>query len=113
VSLSLGYIYLATRYCSRLTSTSWLVRALAAMGQRSLTNYLSQSVIMALILGYAGLRLGDDLRMPGLTLVAVIAFGCQLVLNLWMQQKGIEGPAERVMRYLMNRTAVRYRSSDA
>ncbi len=103
--MSLAYIGLAMRLIAQWqrhqSQPQWAI-AIAAMGQRSLTNYLSQSLIMLICLSYFGLRLGDDLRIGGLTLLAISAYIVQLYINYWMHLNRRQGFAEiafkRVMR---------------
>lgn len=75
-----------------------LERALAAVGQRSLTFYLFQSLLLAPLMASWGLGLGGILSTaPALA----IAFGVWLVslpIAAWMDARGMRGPAETLLR---------------
>ena len=75
-----------------------LERSLAAVGQRSLTFYLFQSLLLAPLMAAWGLGLGGTLSTaPALA----IAFGVWLVslpIAAWMGSRGLRGPAEKLLR---------------
>lgn len=74
--------------------------AVTAVGQRSLTCYLSQSVVWTLVFAPYALDLGDDL---GVAATAALATGTWLAtvgLAELMRRKGQRGPAESLLRRL-------------
>lgn len=80
--------------------------AVAAVGQRSLTCYLSQSVVWTLVFTPYLLDLTGVLTVTG---VAVIATGTWLATVLaayWMHRRGLRGPMEVLLRRLTYRQGV-------
>ena len=77
---------------------SLLARALEAAGRLSLTNYLMQSVVCALLLESFGLDLG--LRPAALLALAVALFTAQLAFSLIYLRFFRLGPAEWLLRKL-------------
>jgi len=80
------------------------VGALAAVGERSLTGYLLQSVLLVPLLSPWALGLGDG---AGTALVSAVAVGVYLVTLLVavaLDQAGRPGPAELLLRRLVYRT---------
>lgn len=92
-----GYIALFTLYADRLAQL-WGrgVAAVAAMGKRSLTFYLLNSGLVALILhpDLIGLPTGA----LGALVVAVAAWLISLGLAVWLEQAGRSGPMEALLR---------------
>lgn len=76
------------------------VRAVAAMGRRSLTFYLAQSIIMAPLLSAWGLGLGARLTTWSSLLVAAGVWLVCLPVAAWMGRRGMRGPFETVLRAL-------------
>jgi uncharacterized membrane protein YeiB len=77
-----------------------VTRAVAAVGQRSLTCYLCQSVVWTLAFAPYTLDLGDDL---GVAATAALAAGTWLAtvgLAELMRRRGMRGPAEVLLRRL-------------
>lgn len=82
-----------------------LVGALAAVGERSLTCYLLQSVLLVPLLSPWALGLGDG---AGTALVSAVAVGVYLVTLLVavaLDKAGRPGPAELLLRRLVYRSA--------
>jgi uncharacterized protein len=80
-----------------------VTRAVTAVGQRSLTCYLSQSVVWTLVFAPYALDLSDDL---GVTSTAALAIATWLVtvgIAELMRRKGVRGPAEVLLRRLTYR----------
>jgi uncharacterized protein len=76
-----------------------LRRALAAVGQMALTNYLLQSLIAAVFVGW-GLGLGGRLDYAGQFIIVVSIWALQLAVSpIWLRQYRF-GPAEWVWRSL-------------
>lgn len=76
------------------------VTALAALGQRSLTGYLTQSVVFVAVLASYGGGLGDDVGVPVAALLAVVTWGATVVAADLMGTRGYRGPAELALRRL-------------
>ncbi|XLZ69965.1 DUF418 domain-containing protein [Massilia sp. SR12] len=89
-----------------------VVAALAPMGKIALTNYLMQSVAMAVLFTGYGLRLCDELP-PAAVLALVFAiYFTQMVLSAWWLKRHTYGPAEWLLRAVTNGNAAR-RSPEA
>lgn len=79
---------------------SLLVRSLAALGERSLTFYLLQSVLFAPLLDMWGLGLGAHLGTTAALAVALVVWLVGLPLAMLLSREGRRGPAEAVLRRL-------------
>lgn len=79
--------------------------ALAATGARSLTCYLLQSVLLALVLGETFLGLGAHLHSATAALAAAAAWLVGVVLAYALQRVGRRGPADALLRRLVYRRA--------
>ncbi|MES0833198.1 DUF418 domain-containing protein [Nocardiopsis tropica] len=77
-----------------------VVRAVAAVGQRSLTCYLAQSVVFTLVFAPYGAGLGTSLGFAGAASVAVATWLATVVLAEALRRSGRRGPAEAVLRRL-------------
>jgi uncharacterized protein len=79
-----------------------VIAALAPMGKLALSNYLIQSLVMALLFTGYGLRLCDEL--PPIAVMALVAaiFGAQMALSGWWLKRHTYGPAEWLLRALTN-----------
>jgi uncharacterized protein len=81
-----------------------VTRAVAAVGQRSMTCYLAQSVVWTLVFAPYVLDLSDEL---GVTSTAALALGTWLLTVATaelMRRRGSRGPAEVALRRLSYRT---------
>lgn len=103
----LGYVALfaliAHRIQERQGAHSLPVVAIGAVGKRSLSSYLGQSVLFAPLLAAWGLGLGGHLNSAT---TAAIAIGGWLVLAVGAylsERRGIRGPAEKLLRRLVYR----------
>ncbi|MFJ9553134.1 DUF418 domain-containing protein [Nocardiopsis sp. NPDC101807] len=76
------------------------VSAVAAVGQRSLTCYLAQSVVFTLVFAPYGAGLGATLGVAGAAAVAVATWLATVVLAEVLRRAGRRGPAEAVLRRL-------------
>ncbi|XXY41963.1 DUF418 domain-containing protein [Sorangium sp. So ce260] len=85
-----------------------LTAALAALGQRSLTFYLFQSVVWVALFYPFTLDLRDDMGFAGASAVAVAVWLASILLADWMRRAGHRGPAE----VLLRRMAARPRAQD-
>lgn len=81
-----------------LGSSGPLPRALAAVGKRSLTFYLFQSVLMAPLMAGWGLGLGEHLGTAGVLAVALGVWLISLPIALAMESRDLRGPAEALLR---------------
>jgi uncharacterized membrane protein YeiB len=96
----LGYAALVGVVASRAAAPGRVVTALAACGQRSLTCYLSQSVVfVAVFVPYAG-GLGTRLGTAAASGIAVITWLATVVLADALRRFGRNGPAEWLLRRL-------------
>ncbi|MGC4943556.1 DUF418 domain-containing protein [Kribbella sp. DT2] len=77
------------------------VAALVALGQRSLTFYLFQSVCWVILLTHYGLALGERTSSPAYTalICAVSVWLFSLLAASVMQRYGYRGPVERLIRW--------------
>ncbi|MBR8741064.1 hypothetical protein DSY14_04855 [Nocardiopsis sp. MG754419] len=96
---------IAHRIDTRRTREALPVRALVALGRRSLSGYLAQSLVFAPFLAAWGLGLGVHLSSWSAALVAVATWLCTVVLAFWMDRAGVRGPAETLLRRLTYRGA--------
>ncbi|MEH7373921.1 DUF418 domain-containing protein [Neobacillus drentensis] len=73
-------------------------KAIAALGQRSLSFYLFQSILFVFILApYAG-GLGGQISQLGSDLIAVFVWGISVLVANYMHQRSIRGPFETFLR---------------
>lgn len=93
-----GFALLAHRLRSR--SGSGIPRMLTAVGERSLTCYLLQSVIMAPLLSPWGFGLGEHLGYLSAFLIAMGAWAVTACIALLMDRAGRRGPFEVMLRGL-------------
>lgn len=80
--------------------TGSLVRALSAVGQRSLTFYLFQSLLLAPLMADWGLGLGVHLSTAGAVGSALVVWLLSLPIAAWMDSRSLRGPAEMLLRRL-------------
>lgn len=76
------------------------VKAISAVGQRSLTFYLFQSIIFAPLLPAWGLGLGQHLSTTTSTALALGVWLVSVLIAGWMGRRDMRGPAERLLRRL-------------
>ena len=74
------------------------VRAVAALGQRSLSGYLWQSILLAPLLSAWGFGLGDDIGTWQAMLLATGTWFVSLVVADLLGRRGLRGPFEWVLR---------------
>lgn len=79
-----------------------LVAALAPMGKIALTNYLMQSVVMALLFTGYGLRLCDELSPAAVMALVFAIYFTQMALSAWWLKRHTYGPAEWLLRIVTN-----------
>ncbi|MBE1878584.1 DUF418 domain-containing protein [Myceligenerans sp. TRM 65318] len=78
--------------------------ALQAVGQRSLTCYLLQSVLCAPVLAAWGLGLGQHLSSFTMLLYAAAVWGLTVLFAAWQEDRDARGPAEILLRRLTYRS---------
>lgn len=99
-----GYIALFALIAAKPgTATNPAVKGIAAVGKRSLSSYLIQSIIMAPLLSAWGFGLGGSLTSSGAFLIAVLSWLVSLVVAVALERAGKRGPAETLLRALQNR----------
>ncbi len=79
-----------------------VMAALAPMGKLALSNYLLQSLAMALLFTGYGLRLCD--RLPPIAVLALVPaiYLAQMALSAWWLKRHSYGPAEWLLRAITN-----------
>ncbi|WP_188191297.1 DUF418 domain-containing protein [Nonomuraea sp. SYSU D8015] len=80
-----------------------LTTALAALGQRSLTFYLFQSVAFLVLFYPFTLDLADELGFASASGIGVAIWAVSVALAEWMRRAGRRGPAEVMLRRLTYR----------
>jgi len=81
-----------------------ITMAIAAVGQRSMTFYIFQSVIfIAVFAPYAG-GLGAHMGQAGSDVIALITWLLSVVFAEFMRRANVRGPAETLLRKLSYRT---------
>jgi uncharacterized protein len=103
---ALGYaavFALVAARVARAATPGRIGSALVAVGQRSLSCYLFQSVVFAPLLSAWGLGLGATLTPWQAALLALIVWALSLVLASALARAGIRGPAEWALRRLAYR----------
>lgn len=82
-----------------------ITRAVAAMGQRSLTFYLFNSVVVAVVLHPDLLGVGTHVSSLGALGVALGSWLLALGLAAWMDRSDHKGPADALLRHLVYQRA--------
>jgi uncharacterized membrane protein YeiB len=97
-----GYIALFALLVIRINKASLPVQAISALGQRSLSGYLFQSVSWMLLLAPFTLDLGDRLGNTAFTAAgaAVLVWTISVVAAYQMKKHAYRGPAETLLRKL-------------
>ncbi|TDQ47237.1 DUF418 domain-containing protein [Actinorugispora endophytica] len=93
----------AHRITTRGARDSLPVRGLVALGRRSLSGYLAQSLVFAPFLAAWGLGLGAHLSSWSAALVALATWAATVAAALLMDRAGVRGPAETLLRGLSYR----------
>lgn len=99
----LGYVAVFVLVAERLTRagrTPTVVRSVANLGKRSLSGYVSHSVVMAPVLSAWGLGLGAYLTSATMALFAVGLWLLTVVVASVMERYGRRGPLEVLLRRL-------------
>ncbi|KOX34841.1 membrane protein [Saccharothrix sp. NRRL B-16348] len=96
----LGYAALIGLVAARVTRPGWALTALAACGRRSMTCYLSQSVVfVAVFVPYAG-GLGAELGTAAASGIAVVTWLATVAFADALRRADRGGPAEWLLRRL-------------
>ncbi|MFL1430025.1 MULTISPECIES: DUF418 domain-containing protein [unclassified Nocardiopsis] len=95
---------IAHRVTARGTRDRLPVRALVALGRRSLSGYLAQSLGFIPFLAAWGLGLGVHLSSWSAVLVAVTVWAATVAAAFLMDRAGVRGPAETLLRRLSYRS---------
>ncbi|BBG03517.1 MULTISPECIES: DUF418 domain-containing protein [Pseudonocardia] len=105
-----GYAALFALIAHRLTArgtTPLPARALVALGRRSMSGYLAQSVVWAGLLGASGLAVGAHLTSWSAMAIGIGTWLATVVAAYAMDRYGIRGPAETALRRLTYRAVRR------
>lgn len=99
----LGYVAVFGLIAARVGSRPpGVVRgAVQALGKRSLSGYLAQSVVFAPLMSAWGLGLGAQLSSWSITVVAIATWLVTVVLAALLERAGKRGPAEWALRRLV------------
>ncbi|MFE7404052.1 DUF418 domain-containing protein, partial [Streptomyces sp. NPDC057557] len=73
-------------------------RVLAPAGRMALTNYLTQSLVMALVFSGYGLGLYGRTGAAAAVGGALVLYACQLALSRWLMRRHRLGPVEWLLR---------------
>ncbi|GAA0605235.1 DUF418 domain-containing protein [Kribbella sandramycini] len=98
-----GYAALIVLIARRLTRGRFTT-AIAAVGQRSMTCYLAQSVVWTIVFTPYLLGLSNTLTTTTTALLAIATWLATVGLAEWMRRKGYRGPFESMIRRLTYRT---------
>jgi len=98
-----GYAALFGLIAERVRTPGRLGLALTAVGRRSLSAYLWQSIIMAPLLSAWGLGLGQHVNTASVLGIAALVWLAGLALCVWLDARGRPGPFETLLRKLVNR----------
>jgi len=79
-------------------SPGLLPRVLSAVGQRSLTFYLFQSLLLAPLMASWAFRLGEHLSTTQAVAIALGVWAISLPIAALMDSRGVRGPAEMLLR---------------
>lgn len=101
----LGYLAIFALIGHRLQGRQGLVAsALAATGQRSLTAYLTMSVLIAVAFAPWGLGLGVTISVTAAALASFACWVLALLLCVGLARAGRAGPADALLRRMLYRT---------
>lgn len=105
LACGVGYVALFGLIGDRLTGRPLgpVGSAVSAVGKRSLTSYLAQSVLCAPLLAAWGFGLGAELGSATMALFAVGVWLVTVAFAVWLERRGKPGPAETLLRRLIYR----------
>ncbi|MDO5533296.1 MAG: DUF418 domain-containing protein [Propionibacteriaceae bacterium] len=98
----IGYAALFGLVAARRPRPGRLGLALTAVGRRSLSAYLWQSIVMAPLLAAWGLGLGQHVNTAGVLAIATLTWLAGLGLCVWLDRRQRPGPFEALLRRLVN-----------
>lgn len=104
----LGYAALFVLISTRLERrgrTPMVITSVAALGKRSLSGYLTHSIVMAPMLSAWGLGLGGWFTNSTMALYAIALWLFTVLIATLMERRGVQGPFERLLRHLTSRKA--------
>ncbi|PDP85008.1 hypothetical protein CQJ94_24870 [Glycomyces fuscus] len=96
---------LAHRLGERATATARPVRWIGALGRRSMSGYLAQSLVWGPVLAAWGLGLGAHLSSWSASVLAVLTWAATVAGAAALERAGRRGPAEVLLRKLTYRPA--------
>lgn len=96
----LGYAALFGLVALRVRTPGPALGAVAAVGRRSLSSYLFQSILFAPLLAAWGLGVGGLVNTAGALAIAVGVWLITVAAAVWMEARGHRGPFEVVLRRL-------------
>lgn len=99
----LGYVALFVLVAGRLSRrerTPVMVTSVAALGKRSLSGYLTHSIVMVPVLSAWGLGLGAHLTSSTMALFALGLWLATVAVAALMERRGVRGPFEVLLRKL-------------
>ncbi|MBY7145100.1 DUF418 domain-containing protein [Virgibacillus sp. NKC19-3] len=96
----IGYATLFGLFEAGMKYQGVIVKAIAAMGKRSLTFFVIHEVFIVLLLSPIALNLGAYLTVTTSVLLGSIMWIITLSVASFMERRQIEGPLETYMRYL-------------
>jgi len=99
----LGYVAVFGLVAARVTEPGLVLSAIRAMGSRSLTFYLAQSLAFAPVMSAWGLGLGEYLSSWSIVLYAAGVWTISVVIAGMLGRRDIRGPAETLLRKLTYR----------
>ncbi|RKS08555.1 putative membrane protein YeiB [Nocardiopsis sp. Huas11] len=88
----------------RAAATAWPVRWLGALGRRSMSGYLAQSLVWGPVLAAWGLGLGASMSSWSASVLAVLTWALTVVGAAALERAGRRGPAEVLLRRLTYRS---------
>lgn len=103
VGYAAAFGLLAHHLSGRSLTASTPVRWVSALGRRSLSGYLAQSLVWGPVLAAWGLGLGAQLSSWSALLVAVAVWAATVLVAAVMERRGLRGPAEVALRRLTYR----------
>ncbi|MFD3684261.1 DUF418 domain-containing protein [Nocardiopsis sp. NPDC058631] len=93
----------AHRLSGRAAATAWPVRWIGALGRRSMSGYLAQSLVWGPLLAAWGLGLGAHLSSWSVSVLAVLTWAVTVAGAAALERAGRRGPAEVLLRKLTYR----------
>ncbi len=100
LACGLGYVAAFGLIAARIRQPGRVVSAIRALGARSLTFYLAQSLAFAPVMSAWGLGLGAQLSSWSIVAYAIAVWVVSVVAAAVLDARGIRGPAEWLLRRL-------------